>query len=51
MCRRHNDANFISFGGRISYAVPVIDMIEKYMAAEYEGGRHARRVEKIDEMP
>jgi ribose 5-phosphate isomerase B len=48
MCRRHNDANFIAFGGRIPYAVPVIAMIEAYMAAEYEGGRHARRVEKLD---
>lgn len=48
MCKRHNNANFIAFGGRVSYAVPVIEMVEKYMAAEYEGGRHARRVEKID---
>ncbi|MBU0926455.1 MAG: RpiB/LacA/LacB family sugar-phosphate isomerase [Spirochaetes bacterium] len=48
MCKRHNDANFISFGGRVSYPVPVIEMIEAYMAAEYEGGRHAARVAKIE---
>lgn len=48
MCRRHNDANFIAFGGRIHYAVPVMAMIEAYMASEYEGGRHARRVKKLD---
>lgn len=48
MCRRHNDANFLSFGGRVSYPVPVIDMVRAYMAATYEGGRHAARVAKLD---
>lgn len=50
MCKRHNDANFISFGGRISYQAPVGAMIDAYIAAEYEGGRHARRVAKLDSM-
>ncbi len=50
MCKRHNNANFISFGGRVQYAVPVIDMIEAYMKAEFEGGRHAGRVRKLDEL-
>ena len=50
MSKAHNNANFIAFGGRVSYAVPVIEMVEKYMATEYEGGRHARRVGKIDAM-
>ncbi len=49
MCKRHNDANFIAFGGRVEYPVPVVDMIRRYMAAEFEGGRHQRRVDKIDE--
>ncbi len=48
MCKRHNDANFISFGGRVAYPVPVIAMIEAYMKAGYEGGRHQRRVDKLD---
>lgn len=48
MCKRHNNANFISFGGRVSYSVPVTAMIDAYMAASFEGGRHARRVEKLD---
>jgi ribose 5-phosphate isomerase B len=48
MSKAHNDANFLAFGGRINYAVPVIELIEKYMATTYEGGRHARRVGKID---
>ncbi len=49
MCKRHNDANFIAFGGRVEYPVPVVDMIRRYIATEYEGGRHQRRVDKIDE--
>lgn len=48
MCKRHNNANFISFGGRVKYQLPVNAMIDAYMAAEYEGGRHARRVGKLD---
>lgn len=47
MCKAHNDANFIAFGGRIKYPVPVTDMIEKYMATKYEGGRHQTRLDKI----
>jgi ribose 5-phosphate isomerase B len=47
MCKRHNDANFIAFGGRVEYGVPVVDMIERYMATEFEGGRHQRRVDKL----
>jgi ribose 5-phosphate isomerase B len=50
MCKRHNDANFISFGGRITYRDSVESMIERYMATEFEGGRHAVRVGKIDAM-
>ncbi|MBN2875750.1 MAG: RpiB/LacA/LacB family sugar-phosphate isomerase [Spirochaetales bacterium] len=50
MSKAHNDANFLAFGGRVSYATPVIDMIEKYMATSFEGDRHARRVGKLDGM-
>lgn len=50
MCRRHNNANFISFGGRVSYPVPVTAMIDAFMAASFEGGRHGRRVDKLDAM-
>lgn len=48
MCKRHNDANFIAFGGRVAYPVPVIDMVKAYMAAGFEGDRHRRRVDKLD---
>lgn len=49
MCKRHNNANFLAFGGRNNYSVPVLEMIKIFMSSEYEGGRHAKRVEKIDQ--
>jgi len=50
MCKKHNNANFLAFGGRISYNTPVLAMIDTYMATQFEGDRHARRVGKIDAM-
>jgi ribose 5-phosphate isomerase B len=47
MAKAHNDANFIAFGGRIKYSVPVEKMIEKFMETEFAGDRHERRVTKI----
>lgn len=47
MAKAHNDANFIAFGGRIKYAVPITQMIEKFMDTKFAGDRHSRRVSKI----
>ncbi|MRR17831.1 MAG: RpiB/LacA/LacB family sugar-phosphate isomerase, partial [Deltaproteobacteria bacterium] len=47
MAKAHNDANFIAFGGRIQYAVPVTAMIEKFMSTTFAGDRHQRRIDKI----
>jgi len=47
MAKAHNDANFIAFGGRIKYSVPVTQMIEKFMETKFAGDRHSRRVSKI----
>ncbi len=47
MTRRHNDANFIALGGRVTYAVPPTDIVDAFMAATFEGGRHQARVDKI----
>jgi ribose 5-phosphate isomerase B len=47
MAKAHNDANFIAFGGRVKYIVPVTKMIEKFMDTKFAGDRHARRVAKI----
>ena len=47
MTKRHNDANFLAFGGRVEYKEDPIKMLDAYIDAEYEGGRHARRIEKM----
>ena len=48
MARLHNDANFIAFGGRIEYQEPVENIINAFLAGSFEGGRHQRRVDKIN---
>ena len=47
MARAHNQANFIAFGGRMTYAVSVEEMIEAFMKATFDEGRHAARVAKL----
>lgn len=50
MAREHNDANFVAFGGRVTYAVPPTSILETFMNAKFEGGRHSVRVGKIDKL-
>jgi len=50
MAKRHNSANFIAFGGRISYSDPVEKMLDIYLDTKFEGGRHSRRVDKMMDM-
>lgn len=47
MARKHNDANIIAMGGRIVDEKTALEMTEIFMNTAFEGGRHARRVEKI----
>jgi len=47
MAKCHNNVNFLAFGGRIAYAEPVSAMLDAYIDGTFEGGRHARRVDKI----
>jgi ribose 5-phosphate isomerase B len=47
MAKAHNNANFIAFGGRVKYSMPVTQMIEKFMNTSFAGDRHQRRVTKI----
>jgi ribose 5-phosphate isomerase B len=47
MARRHNDANVICFGGRTIGADVARDCLRVFLDTPFEGGRHARRVEKL----
>lgn len=47
LAKRHNDAEGLALGGRQLDADTAVACIDAYLAAEFEGRRHARRVEKI----
>ena len=47
MCREHNDAQILCLGERITGVDLVLEIVDAYVKAEHQGGRHARRVEKI----
>lgn len=50
LSRQHNDANVLCLGGRITAPALAEQILEAFIAAEFEGGRHAGRVEKIDQV-
>ena len=48
LAREHNDANVIAFGARVIGAGVAISAVEAFLKTEFEGGRHERRVKKIE---
>ncbi len=48
MAKLHNNANLIVFGARVVGAGVALDALAAYRVAEFEGGRHQRRVDKIE---
>ena len=48
MARAHNDAQILAFGERVSGQGVIASMIDAFVTTEFEGGRHAGRVEKIN---
>ena len=47
MIRQHNDANMLSIGVRVVGEGLALDIVDAFLAAQFEGGRHATRVEMI----
>ena len=48
MTRRHNDANMMAIGAGFTGKNLAERMVEVFLTTEFEGGRHARRVNKLD---
>ena len=48
LMREHNDANVIAFGARLTAAPLAIAMLDLFLETGFAGGRHARRVDKLD---
>ena len=47
MTRRHNDANMMAIGAGFTGPNMAERMVEVFLSTEFEGGRHARRVDKM----
>ncbi len=47
LAKQHNDANICAIPGRFVTDKEAIAIVEAYLNAEFEGGRHARRIAKI----
>lgn len=47
LSRRHNNANIISIPARFTAIHQAVEMVETFIATEFEGGRHEGRVKKI----
>lgn len=47
LARKHNDANVLSLPGRFISIYYAIEILDAFLDTEFEGGRHAKRVDKI----
>jgi len=47
--RVHNDANMISLGQRMMSEVEALEIVRVWLNTEFEGGRHIRRIQMLDE--
>lgn len=50
LTREHNNANILAMGGRIVGDVLALEMVDTFLATEFQGGRHERRVNTIEEI-
>ncbi|UWR41008.1 ribose 5-phosphate isomerase B [Phaeobacter inhibens] len=48
MIRQHNNANMLSIGARVVGDSLAIEIVDAFLNAEFEGGRHATRVDMIE---
>ena len=48
LARKHNNANVAVFGGRTMAEDDVLRRMQIFLNTEFEGGRHIRRIEKLD---
>jgi ribose 5-phosphate isomerase B len=48
MIRQHNDANMVALGARVVGEGLALDIVDAFLTAQFEGGRHAARVAMIE---
>jgi len=49
LARQHNDANMISLGQRMMTPEVALEIVRTWLETPFEGGRHVRRIQLIDE--
>lgn len=50
MARKHNDANMLALGGRVISPELAEKIVDMFLHTDFEGGRHAQRVQKIHQL-
>lgn len=50
MAKEHNNANILVLGGRVIDGAKAQELVEAWLDAAFEGGRHLRRLEKIAQL-
>jgi len=48
LSREHNDANVLSLGQRMMAIEEALEIVELWLATEFEGDRHQKRIDKIE---
>jgi ribose 5-phosphate isomerase B len=48
LAREHNNANIISLGQRMMNPETALEIVETWLSATFEGGRHERRIQQIE---
>ena len=49
LTKKHNNANVISLGQRMMSEDEALEIVRVWLETEFEGGRHVRRIEMLDE--
>lgn len=50
LAREHNNANVLTLGARVLSDDQALNVVREFLATEFAGGRHQRRVDKINEL-
>lgn len=50
LTKKHNNANMIALGGRTTDPDLALQIVDAWLDTEFEGGRHKRRTDMLDEM-
>lgn len=50
LTKQHNNANILALGGRTTEPGLALKIVDEWLDTEFEGGRHQRRVDMLDQM-